>query len=343
MSVRIAGLHEILDYTDQAIDFFADTWQSDRRLYADAMRNSPAGRLALPRWYLLLADGEIVGGCGLIANDFISRQDLMPWVCALYVAPNWRGQGWGGKLLEHARQEAGAMGYGRVFLSTDHTGYYERYGWTYMADGFHPWGASSRIYVHFTQPPVPSLQFLGNPILETERLLLRPFVRDDVEDVFRYASNPQVARYMTWDAHKTREDSFWFVDWAKAQADEDRLGQWAIVLKASGRVIGSIGFSQFDPANSWGAVGYALSEEYWSQGLGTEALKRLLVFVFADMELNRVEAMHFLDNPASGRVMEKAGMRFEGVIREKVLAKKRYWDVKQYAILRKDWLADQNK
>ncbi len=339
MDEKILAIHEHKGLLERGIDYFSRRWNSDRRLYADAIANSFGADSPIPRWYLLMMGDEIIGGCGLIANDFISRQDLTPWICALYVEEPYRHRGFGKALLEHARKEAGTLGYKKVYLCTDHQGYYEQYGWVHIANGYHLWGDASRIYEHHTIRDVVPLQFLGCPVLETDRLVLRPFRIEDADDVFEYARNPHVAQYLSWDAHQTKEDSLRFIDWAMEQVQQDALGQWAIILKQNHRVIGSIGFMQFDPPNSCGTLGYALAEPYWNQGLTTEALIGLLQFIFDEMELNRVEAVHFIENEASGRVMEKAGMRCEGVQRSRLFVKNRYWDIKQYAMVRSDWLS----
>ena len=90
---------------------------------------------------------EVVIGCaGLITNDFISRMDLYPWICALYVEEKYRGNAYGSLLLEQAKRDSKAAGLQKVYLCTDHIGYYENYGFTYIGTGYHPWGDSSRIY-----------------------------------------------------------------------------------------------------------------------------------------------------------------------------------------------------
>jgi N-acetylglutamate synthase-like GNAT family acetyltransferase len=85
--------------------------------------------------------GEIIGCAGLISNDFISRMDLWPWICALN---SYRGRSLGKELLLRSKADAEKAGFNIVFLCTDHIGYY--YGFTYIGDGYHPWGSSSRIY-----------------------------------------------------------------------------------------------------------------------------------------------------------------------------------------------------
>ena len=100
----------------------------------------------LPQWYLLMSGGEPAGCAGLIANDFISRMDLCPWACALYVAEHMRGHAYGRLLLDRAAEDARRAGFGKLYLSTDHAGLYEKWGFRYIGQGYHPWDAESRIY-----------------------------------------------------------------------------------------------------------------------------------------------------------------------------------------------------
>ncbi|TYQ17958.1 UNVERIFIED_CONTAM: putative acetyltransferase [Acetivibrio alkalicellulosi] len=150
MDFEIIGIRENSEYLEKAIDYFTEKWGMDRRIYEDCMSNSITAKSPLPRWFLMLNNNKIIGSYGLITNDFISRQDLYPWICALYVEENFRGNMLGAKLIEHGRIEAAKLGYKKIYLSTDHNGYYERYGWVHIGNGFHPWGAESRIYEHNT-------------------------------------------------------------------------------------------------------------------------------------------------------------------------------------------------
>lgn len=100
------------------------------------MRHSITTPNPLPRWYLLLSAKKIIGGFGLITNDLLSRQDLLPWLCALYIEEPSRGRDLGAMLLNHGRREAGKIGFGQLYLCTHLTGYYEKYGWTAIGVGY---------------------------------------------------------------------------------------------------------------------------------------------------------------------------------------------------------------
>lgn len=177
---------------------------------------------------------------------------------------------------------------------------------------------------------------LYNPTLETERLILRKLKISDDKDIFEYAKDPEVSRYVTWEPHKSIEDARAFINWNLERYNKGEIGEWAIELKETGRVIGSIGFVELDRINFCGTVGYALSRKYWGKGIMTEAVRRIICFAFEEMGLNRVEAVHIPENEASGRVMQKAGMMYEGLLRQRMFAKGRFWDLKQYAIIKDD-------
>ena len=337
MNIQIIGVRENASYLEQCIDYFAQRWPVDRRIYDDCIRHSMTTDSPLPRWYLMLKDGRIIGSYGLITNDFISRGDLMPWLCALYVEEDQRGQQLGSVLLEHGRKQAAALGFSKLYLCTDHINFYEKYGWTHIANGYHPWGAESKIYAHSAIKDEKALKFGDGPRLLTKRLILRRLTMDDAADVFDYAQNSEVARFMPWDRHRSIDDAKAFIHMTQQQLEANKSCELGIEYKQTGRVIGSIGITSIDTLNNSGMVGYALSHAYWGQGITTEALQRLLQYMFEDLKLNRIEALHVVQNEASGRVMQKAGMTYEGVMRKKLLAKGDYRDVKFYAILKDDW------
>ena len=143
---NIINVREHPEYKERAVEYFTAKWGINRKLYADSMAHSITTESPLPRWYLLLRGEEIIGCFGLITNDFISRMDLWPWFCGLYIEEPERGKALGGQLLAHGRAEAARLGFSHVYLCTEHIGYYEKYAWSYICDGFHPWDEASRIY-----------------------------------------------------------------------------------------------------------------------------------------------------------------------------------------------------
>lgn len=146
--MKVIAVRKEPAYRDVAIDYFQRQWASPETmmLYQDSITRCIDAINPLPQWYLLL-DGENVVGCaGLITNDFISRMELYPWLCALYVDEHYRGQGCGALLVNHVAKTAGELGFPRLHLCTDHVGYYEKLGFSFDGLGYHPWGESSRVY-----------------------------------------------------------------------------------------------------------------------------------------------------------------------------------------------------
>lgn len=116
--------------------------------YRDCIEHSSLDTNSIPRFYLMLDQDRIIGCYALITNDLISRQDLWPWLACLWVEPDYRGRELGKHLLAHGISEAKRIGYKRVYLTTDHDGYYERYGWQRIEDGYDLRGDKGRIYTY---------------------------------------------------------------------------------------------------------------------------------------------------------------------------------------------------
>lgn len=175
------------------------------------------------------------------------------------------------------------------------------------------------------------------PTLETERLVLRAMTLADAEDMFTYASDPDVARYVTWSAHCTLEDSLGFLRFVEQRYAAGDAYDWGLILKETNRLIGTCGYVNWLKNHHVGEIGYALGSAYWGKGLVTEAARRVIEFGFNEMGLNRIEARCKPINIGSERVMQKIGMHFEGVARQKMFVKGEYHDLKQYAVLKDDW------
>jgi RimJ/RimL family protein N-acetyltransferase len=175
------------------------------------------------------------------------------------------------------------------------------------------------------------------PILETERLLLRKITRDDAPDVFEYASDPEVPTYMSWEPHQSIQETYDYLERAMRRYQEHNPGPWAIIHRCDAKMIGTCSFSFWDREHNSSELGYVLNRRYWGQGYMSEAVRAVVAFGFRELGMNRIQARCDVPNVGSARVMEKAGMTFEGVLRQQLFEKGSYRDIKIYSILRSEW------
>lgn len=150
--------------------------------------------------------------------------------------------------------------------------------------------------------------------MKTDRLILRPWRDEDAEVLYKYASNPDVGPRAGWPPHKSVEESLHIIRTIFANDHT-----WAIELKESGEPIGCIGYYLFGESNIGigehdAEMGYWIAKPYWNQGVCTEALRRMIDYCFHEKGFQTLWSDHFVDNPASGRVMEKCGFRDTGEI-----------------------------
>lgn len=185
------------------------------------------------------------------------------------------------------------------------------------------------------------LNHIGTTTIETKRLILRRFKESDALPMFNHwASDSEVTQYLTWSSHESIDVTEDILNlWIEAYQNKESY-QWAIELKEIGAVIGSISLMAIDNHNENGEIGYCIGKAWWNQGVVTEAFKAILDVSFNEIGLARVMARHHIDNPASGRVMEKCGLVYEGTMR-KVSKNNRgeLIDCKYYAILKDEYLA----
>ncbi len=181
------------------------------------------------------------------------------------------------------------------------------------------------------------------PVLETERLLLRKMEMRDAQDMYEYSRDPLVAKYVLWEAHSSVSDTKGYIRYMLRKYRNGEPSSWCIVEKATDKVVGTIGYMWYQQDNSACEVGYSLARKCWNRGYMTEALKAVLDYSFRELGINRVEAQHETENPASGAVMRKCGMAKEGTLRSRLYNKGRYVDVDLYSILRREYLSKTRK
>ena len=149
MEHPILPLRDAPALLDEAAVWFSGQWGIPAAEYRESMEQCLSARSPVPQWYLAMEGERIVGGMGVIENDFHDRKDLSPNVCAVYTEPDCRGQGIARKLLDLVCADMKKKGIDTLYLLTDHTSRYERYGWEFfcMAQGDGE-EKPSRIYRH---------------------------------------------------------------------------------------------------------------------------------------------------------------------------------------------------
>jgi [ribosomal protein S5]-alanine N-acetyltransferase len=178
--------------------------------------------------------------------------------------------------------------------------------------------------------------FFDPPALETPRLTLRKMTGDDADAMFEYAKDPDVSKYTVWEAHTSINKTRGFLNYILENYKNGIIEDWGIVHREKAKLIGTCGFFDWDCKNNGAHIHYALSKKYSGNGLMTEAIKAVIAFGFDKMKLKRIEARCMVENIASERVMQKSGMKFEGIARASLFVKGAYRDMKIYAILRED-------
>ena len=185
--------------------------------------------------------------------------------------------------------------------------------------------------------------FKDPPVLETERLLLRPLSVSDAKDMYEYSSREEVTRYLLYSPHESLEYTERYLNYLKNQYKQGLFVDWAVVLKESGKMIGTGGYTWMDEKNQSGEIGYVLSNDYWGKGYATEIAEELLSFGFNYLGANRLQARYIVGNDKSRHVMEKIGMLFEGVARSQLFVKGTFKDIGSCAILQEEYFKNHER
>lgn len=184
------------------------------------------------------------------------------------------------------------------------------------------------------------LKHNGTIILETERLILRQFSVDDAEDMFsNWANDEEVTKYMTWLPHQDIKVTKGLLNsWVNGYNSLENYN-WAIVPKNYGKVVGSISVVEISNTMERCEVGYCLSKSYWNQGIMTESLTAIIKYLFNEIGFNRIQATHNIANVASGKVMLKSGMIYEGKLSKYNKSNKGIFiDCSIYSIIKEDFI-----
>lgn len=178
----------------------------------------------------------------------------------------------------------------------------------------------------------------GTQTIETTRLILRRAIQEDAEPMFRnWASDPEVTKYLTWPTYEEVETAYQILDLWASEYEKPNYYQWMIVLKELGEPIGSISVVRQNDRVEEAEIGYCIGSQWWHKGIMTEALTVVIEYLFTEVGMNRIAARHDPNNPHSGGVMRKCGMKYEGTNRACDRNNQGICDAAQYSILRGEW------
>ncbi|MBP3683743.1 MAG: GNAT family N-acetyltransferase [Oscillospiraceae bacterium] len=177
------------------------------------------------------------------------------------------------------------------------------------------------------------MKYLPIPTLLTPHLRLRKLTMADVQAYYRHlGSSEAVTRYMLWEPHRDISQSVASIEKALRRYAEGRCYRWGIALKETDELIGVMELLRFEEETQRCSFAYMLGEAFWGQGYGTEALKAAFEFAFTQMGVKTIIADHMAENPASGRVMEKAGMQKVRFLPGKYEKNGKKYDAVEYSI-----------
>lgn len=186
------------------------------------------------------------------------------------------------------------------------------------------------------------MNLIGTVTLETERLILRKTMDSDVEPMFyNWANDKCVTKYLTWLPYESPEQlRATYHQFLMENQDRPDFFDWKIVLKDTGEPIGSIGVVKIIEKIDAVEIGYCLGYDYWHKGIMTEAFKKVIEFLFDEVGVNRIVAQHDVNNPNSGKVMNKCGLIKEGVFKQGGRNNLGIVDICQHALVREDYRKD---
>lgn len=182
------------------------------------------------------------------------------------------------------------------------------------------------------------MEHKGTVRIETPRLILRQFSMDDTDAAFRnWESDDKVTEFLRWTTmHSISETENVMREWVDSYADKS-FYQWAIVPKDLGEPIGSISVVGMDEKTEKVHIGYCIGSKWWKRGYTSEAFSAIIPFFFQKVKANRIESQHDPNNPNSGKVMKKCGLKYEGTLKKADWNNKGIVDACMYGLVADDY------
>lgn len=182
------------------------------------------------------------------------------------------------------------------------------------------------------------MKHVGTKVIETKRLILRPFSLEDAPAMYRnWASDKEVTKFLTWPTHSNIEVSSKVIQSWVSEYEKDDYYQWCMEWKETHEAIGSISVVHMNVVTEAVEVGYCIGQQFWNMGITSEALLAIVHFFFEEVKANRIEARHDINNPNSGKAMMKCGLELEGIHRKADNNNTGICDVAYYGILAEDY------
>ena len=179
----------------------------------------------------------------------------------------------------------------------------------------------------------------GTKTIETNRLILRKFTVNDVEAVYKnWTSDDKVTEFLRWPTHTDIAATETVINEWIADSEKKDFYQWAIVLKELNEPIGTIGVVDRNEYLNILHIGYCIGSKWWHQGITSEAFSAIIPYLFNEVEANRIESQHDPNNPHSGNVMKKCGLKYEGTLRQADFSNKGIVDACVYSLLKDEWV-----
>jgi [ribosomal protein S5]-alanine N-acetyltransferase len=175
------------------------------------------------------------------------------------------------------------------------------------------------------------------PSLETERLLLRQLLIEDVDFIFRHFSNSDVTQYLMDEPPVSEYTQARDIIQFYQEPEVNARNRWGIIHKSDNELIGTCGFHKWEKQYFRSELGYDLNPKYWGQGYMKEALRAVIQNGFYQMGLNRIDALVYIKNVRSIRLLQKLGFTKEGTLRDYFYLDGKYYDHFIFALLRKEW------
>lgn len=187
------------------------------------------------------------------------------------------------------------------------------------------------------------MNHIGTKTIETSRLILRKFKITDAETMFKnWGSDSKVTEYLSWETHSNIKNSEDIINIWVSNYENNNVYNWVIELKETNEAIGNISIVKLEDTNKSCEIGYCIGSKYWNKGITTEAFQRIIDYLFREVGINRICAKHDVENMASGKVMKKCKMTYEGNLREVQFRNNRFCSLSVYSILKSEWINTSN-